>query len=152
MIPRYDAESQRQFVDRVLRAEGRFATIDALYNLTYHGGRKCSITRLAAIIHDLRHEDGWDIATTGGAGETAVYHLRYCPPLRDIRVTGRREPSSAPTAATVIADAALPGWVRAWRCADCGGRPAAEPAEMLGALGRGPCAVCGANRYFRRVA
>lgn len=48
--------------------------------------------------------------------------------------------------------ASLPEWARAWRCADCGSRPAAEPVPMLGDLGRAPCPACGAARYFRRAA
>lgn len=51
-----------------------------------------------------------------------------------------------------INEASLPEWARAWRCADCGSRPAAEPVPMLGDLGRAPCPACGAARYFRRTA
>lgn len=157
MIPRHVGESQRHYVDRTLRAHGSIATQDALYHLEYQDGRRFSITRLAAIIHDLRHEDGWDIATSGGSGETAVYHLRYCPPLAG-------QPQRAAVAPVVeavtldlepvapIVEASLPEWARAWRCADCGSRPASEPAPMLGDLGRAPCPSCGAARYFRRAA
>lgn len=157
MIPRHAGESQRHYVDRALRAHGSIATRDALYALQYQDGRRSSITRLAAIIHDLRHEDGWDIATTGDPGETAVYHLRYCPP-----VAGPVAPRPAAPAIEApvldlepvapINEASLPEWERAWRCADCGSRPAAEPVPMLGDLGRAPCPACGAARYFRRAA
>lgn len=159
MIPRYDTEPQRHYVERVLRAHGEIRTYDVLYSGTYHDGRKFSITRLAAIIHNLRHEHGWDIATSGGTGETAVYRLAYAPPIAEPRKTVRplavvpsesrlldREPVAP------INEATLPTWARGWRCTECGGRPAAEPAPMLGDLGRGPCAVCHAARYFRRAA
>lgn len=157
MIPRHAGESQRHYVDRALRAHGSIATRDALYSLEYQDGRRFSITRLAAIIHDLRHNDRWDIATTGGSGETAVYHLRYCPPTASPRAPRAAAPAPEPPTLDLepvapINEASLPEWARAWRCADCGGRPAAEPTPMLGDLGRGPCAVCRTARLFRRAA
>lgn len=162
MIPRYDTESQRHYVERALRAEGEIRTYDVLYSGTYHDGRKFSITRLAAIIHDLRHDHGWDIATSGGTGETAVYRLAYAPPIAEPRKTVRPLGHSAtgPQVAQVldlepvapIAESSLPDWARGWRCSDCGGRPAAEPQPLLGDLGRAPCAVCRTARLFRRAA
>lgn len=156
MIPRHTGESQRHYVDRALRAHGSIATRDALYTLEYQDGRRFSITRLAAIIHDLRHEDGWDIATTGDPGETAVYHLRYCPPVAGQSPRSAVAPADPPTfdlePVAPINEASLPEWARAWRCADCGSRPASEPMPMLGDLGRAPCPSCGAARYFRRAA
>jgi hypothetical protein len=73
MIPRRSRESQRTYVERVLRAEGRVATYDVLYGLAYSDGQKCSITRLAAVICDLRG-DGWTIETIDD-GALAEYRL-----------------------------------------------------------------------------
>lgn len=73
-MTRHPRESQRAYVERVLRTEGRIATHDALYALTYDDGRPCSITRLAAIVHELR-ADGWDIASFVQPGALAVYRL-----------------------------------------------------------------------------
>jgi hypothetical protein len=157
MIPRYDGESQKHYVERALRTHGRIATYDALYNLVYHDGRKCSITRLAAIIWDLRDER-WNIVTEGGKGETAVYRLAYAPPIREPQVTVRPlgslpSPVAVPLdlePVAAVAEASLPEWARQWRCSDCGGRPVSEPAPMLGDLGRAICAICDTPRYFRR--
>lgn len=74
MTPRQAGETQRAYVERVLAAEGRIATYDVLYGLSYADGQKCSITRLAAIIHTLRHEAGWTIAE-GHENGLAVYRL-----------------------------------------------------------------------------
>lgn len=152
MIPRYDGEKQRHYIERAFRAHGSIRTYDCLYELAYRDGRKCSITRLAAIVFELR-ADGWDIATSGGKGETAIYTLRYCPPLREVRVTkaSLREPLDLEPV-PAIAEVSLPEWARSWRCSDCGGRPAAEPVAMLGDLGRAHCAVCRTPRLFRRAA
>jgi hypothetical protein len=74
---RHLGESQRAFVSRVLRDEGRIDTYEVLYQLAYDDGLKCSITRLAAIICDLR-ADGMDIDTED-AGALATYRLRSAP-------------------------------------------------------------------------
>lgn len=73
-MTRHPRESQRAYVERVLRTEGRIATHDALYALAYDDGRPCSITRLAAIVHELR-ADGWDIASHMEPGALATYRL-----------------------------------------------------------------------------
>jgi hypothetical protein len=73
MTTRRGTETQRAYVERVLRTEGRIATFDVLYSLAYDDGRKCSITRLAAIIHELRAV-GWNIATDA-PGALATYRL-----------------------------------------------------------------------------
>jgi len=77
MIARHANESQRAFVERVLKTQGQVATYDVLYALTYDDGRPCSITRLAAIIHELR-SDGWDI-TPDTSGGLATYRLAAEP-------------------------------------------------------------------------
>lgn len=153
MIARKPGESQRAYVERALRIHGEIRTYDVLYDLAYTDGRKCSITRLAAIIHDLRHDDGWDIETRGGTGETAIYRLRYVRPLRESSPpVPEPEPTFPLEPVRPVAEASLPEWARAWRCAECGGRPAAEPVPLLGDMGRAPCAVCHAARTFRRAA
>jgi len=161
MIGRYDPEPQKAYVERLLRAYGSLSTYDALYNLVYHDGRKCSITRLAAIVWTLRDER-WDIETRGGTGETATYHLRYAPAIAEPRFTGRSHAPAAPVAAPEPETPVLlsiepsapsaPVWTGQWRCSDCGSRPASEPQPMLGDLGRGFCSGCGAQRYFRGTA
>lgn len=78
MTPREPGETQRAYVERVLTTEGRFATYDALYSLAYSNGMKCAITRLAAIIHTLRHEAGWAIDESHENG-LAVYRLVAAP-------------------------------------------------------------------------
>jgi hypothetical protein len=161
LIGRYDPEPQKAYVERLLRAYGSLSTYDCLYNLAYHDGRKCAISRLAALIFELR-ADGWLIDTDDAQGELAVYRLRYAPPIAEPRVTGRGRAPVAPVAAPEPDAPVLlsieppeppaPSWAGAWRCADCGGRPASEPQPMLGDLGRGFCSGCGAQRYFRRAA
>lgn len=138
MTPRYAGESQRQYVERVLRSDGRVATYDVLYSLAYEDGRKCSITRLAAIVFDLRR-DGWAIDTEDEHASLAAYVLAAAP-------QSHAAPRSAPIPSQV------PAWVAGWRCTGCGGRPASQPEPMLGGLAGAFCAACGARRYFRAVA
>lgn len=71
---RRTGETQRATVERVLREDGSIATYDALYRLERADGARTSITRLAAIICDLR-ADGWDITTEDPPGGLAVYRL-----------------------------------------------------------------------------
>ena len=78
MTPRMAGETQRAYVERVLATEGRISAYDALYRLSYADGSPCSITRLAAIVHTLRHEAGWGIAEFHEAG-LAVYRLTSRP-------------------------------------------------------------------------
>lgn len=111
MIPRRSRESQRAFVERVLRTEGRIETYDVLYGLAYDDGQKCSITRLAAVICDLRAE-GWNIATADD-GALATY-----------RLVAASEPS-APWrcvecgSAAILAVAAVLGGMGQGRCDAC---------------------------------
>lgn len=126
-LARRQGETQRQFVERDLVASGRIKAYDCMYTLEYEDGSRCSITRLAAVINDLRR-DGWTIDTTGPHGQLAVYHLRTRPGGRS----------------------AEPEWSRGWRCADCGGNPANQPETLLGNMGRAYCGGCGAQRLFRK--
>lgn len=130
MTPREPGETQRAYVERVLRDEGRIATFDCLYSLSYADGTRCSITRLAAIIWSLRHEDGLDIVEQAAPGHLAVYMLA-------------RQGDAAP---------AVPAWASEWRCASCGARPGHEPEVLLGDLARSWCPSCAERRTFRRAA
>ncbi len=87
MTPRRPGETQRAYVERILRDEGSISTFDALYSLAYADGRKCSITRLAAIVFTLR-QDGWTIADVGERGTLAMYRLVSAPSSRSL--TGAR--------------------------------------------------------------
>lgn len=71
--PIHESESQVAYVERVLRHVGSIATYDALYGLTDTHGRRRSISRLASVIHTLRHQRGWVIAEMAGAGALATY-------------------------------------------------------------------------------
>jgi len=67
-----------------LLADGRIEAFDAVYTLTDPDGKPHRITRLAAVIHTLRHREGWDIETVDEPGKLAVYILRGkgTPPVR----------------------------------------------------------------------
>lgn len=132
---RYRRETQRQVVERVLRDEGRIATFDALYHLEWEDGRRCSISRLAAVVFDLRR-DGWQIDTKGDKAETAVYVLRSQP-------IALQAPPPPPVRES---------WQAGWRCTNCGSLPLSRPEPLLGDLGRGYCGECRAQRHFRRAA
>jgi hypothetical protein len=121
---RHEGESQKAFVSRVLRRDGRISAHDATYDLRYDDGRPCGITRMAPVIEDLR-KAGWAIDTVAPSGEQATYVLR---------------------------EQSEPAWRRGWRCQDCRSLPATEPVLLLGGLGQAHCATCGARRYFRRAA
>lgn len=132
MTPRLANETQRAYVERVLATEGRVSTFDVLYGLAYEDGRKCSITRLAAIVWTLRHETPpWDIEESHEDG-LAVYRLR-----------------SKPSTATVTN---LAGWQRGWSCPKCGSAPASQPTVLLGGIGRAWCSKCSAEQMFRAAA
>jgi hypothetical protein len=75
---RRNGESQRAFVERVLREDGRISAYDALYASWYDDGRPTSLTRLAAVIHTLRSE-GWEIDAHADRGRLAEYRLRQAP-------------------------------------------------------------------------
>jgi len=128
-VIRRRGETQRQFVERELAATGRISAYDCMYGLTYDDGSKCSITRLAAIINELRR-DGMLIDTAGSHGRLATYALRS-------------QQASRPSE---------PEWAQGWRCSDCGGAPVSQPEPLLGDMGRAYCGSCGASRYFRRAA
>lgn len=126
MTPRIRGESQRAYVERVLRSEGRISAYDCLYNGEYKDGSRFSITRLAASIWSLRHESGLDITEHAPAGQLATYVYR--------------------------GPAEVPAWARGWECSSCHGRPDSEPQELLGGMGIAICGACGERKHFRRAA
>ena len=134
MTPRHENETQRAYVERVLLTERRIRVYDVLYNLAYANGRKCSITRLASIVHTLRHQAGWEIAESHEAG-LAVYRL-----------------VAAPEGAVPEHARPVQPWQSGWTCPTCGGVPAQEPEALLGGIGRAWCARCDSQRMFRRHA
>lgn len=127
-IVRRKGESQRAVVERVLREQGEIATFAVLYGMRDEADRPTSITRLAAIVCDLR-ADGWDLETLDKPGELAVYRLK-----------GYSKPAAAPTPLPV------------WLCLNCGTKATAEPEPALGGMGYGPCLNCHTKRYFQRRA
>lgn len=131
MTPRRHGETQRAWVERVLRTDGRIAAYDALYNAEYVNGGKFSITRLATIIWTLRHEQGWIIDETSLPGRLAEYRL--------VRVGSEKPRIPAPTTGA------------AWACQVCGGAPAYEPSPLLGGMFRSKCASCREVRIFRAL-
>lgn len=74
-------EPQTAFVERVLHEQGRISTFDALYGLSDDKGDRRSITRLAAVIHTLRHDRGWVIDENAAPGELATYRVVRAPNL-----------------------------------------------------------------------
>lgn len=69
-------ESQRAFVERVLREQGEISAHEAMFALRDEDGHPKSITRLAAVIDTLR-KSGWDIPPAAVVpGQQAVYRLR----------------------------------------------------------------------------
>lgn len=128
---REQGESQRAFVERMLLAHGEVRVFDLVYNARYDDGTKCSLTRTATHIWSLRHESGYDIETTGGPGDLAVYVLH-----------GK---TSTPAAAPAPV-------APAWRCTRCRSFPAALPEPLLGGMAIGPCPNCGKGSYFRAAA
>lgn len=95
---RREGESQRTMVERALVRDGSVSAYDALYDMEWEDGRKASITRLAAIVHELRSE-GWQISEHAGPGRLAVYTLgtfaghpvgrvRECPACRMTHAVG----------------------------------------------------------------
>lgn len=77
-LVRRNGETQRAFVERTLRERGTVATYDLLYNARGEDGRPTSVTRLAAIVHQLR-TDGWEITTVDSPGMLAFYRLISSP-------------------------------------------------------------------------
>lgn len=151
MTPRRRGESQRAWVGRVLRTEGAIATWDCLYNGRYEDGAPFSITRLAAIIWTLRHEDNLTIDESAEPGHLAVYTLR---PSGHEALTAAVYEASRQAAYRRTREAldAVPTWAQGWTCASCGGPPASAPQEMLGGLGLASCDRCGQQRHFRKRA
>lgn len=77
--PIHESETQVGYVERILRHVGSIATYDVLYALTDTNGRRRSISRLASVIHTLRHERGWVIDERSGPGELALYTAVMAP-------------------------------------------------------------------------
>jgi hypothetical protein len=75
MLLTRSGESQRGFVRRILTERGQISVQDVLYGMQDDNGRPRSITRLAAIVHDLRHDEGWGIDEKSPGGGTATYTL-----------------------------------------------------------------------------
>lgn len=121
---RRSGETQRAFVERVLREDGSISTYDVLYSATYEDGRRTSVTRLAAIVYTLRQE-GMAIDERAAHGELATYTLRH---------------------------AEQPEWRRGWHCATCRSLPSTAPVEKLGGFAEAHCPVCARKSYFRRTA
>lgn len=71
-------ETQRDFVRRTLREQGEISVQACLFDMRDDEGNPRAITRLAAIIHDLRHKDGMAITEYSPVGKTSVY--RYSAP------------------------------------------------------------------------
>jgi hypothetical protein len=72
----HSGETQRSFVERVLREQGEISAHAAMFDLRDEDGRPKSITRLAAVIDGLR-KAGWDIPPANAApGQQAVYRVR----------------------------------------------------------------------------
>lgn len=70
-----DNPSQTDLVRARLLATGRVSTYDAIF----HGIAGRHPTRVAAIIHTLRHREGFDIVTEQDDDGLAVYVLRGVP-------------------------------------------------------------------------
>lgn len=109
--PIAERESQVEYVERILRHVGHIATYDVLYSLTDTFGRRRSISRLASVIHTLRHERGWVIDERSGPGELALYtvvmepgrgrplgRVRECPVCRNQHAPGTTCPRAASVA------------------------------------------------------
>lgn len=117
-------ETQRAFVERVLREDGSISAYDVLYEARFEDGGRTSVTRLAAIVYTLRQE-GWQIEERATHGSLATYTYR---------------------------DAKQPEWRIGWHCQTCGSLPSTEPVLALGGFGEAHCPVCAKRTYFRRSA
>lgn len=71
-------ETQRAFVERTLRDQGRISAHEAMFALVTEAGNRASITRLAPVIETLR-KAGWRIRTEVEHGVQATYHLEGAP-------------------------------------------------------------------------
>lgn len=121
MRPMRERETQRGYVERVLRTDGHISAYGAMYELRDEQGHPRSITRLAAIIEPLR-KDGWGITTRGGHGELATYVVTNLP-------------------------AAL---VPKWQCVACGAVARLEPTPLLGGMAEAYCFPCHQSRLFSK--
>lgn len=83
-------ESQKSLVRRTLLEEGEITVQQVLYHLRDEAGNTRAITRLASIVHELRHNEGMLIAETSQHGGTATY--RYIAPTPEVLP----EPEPAP--------------------------------------------------------
>lgn len=117
-------ETQRAFVERVLREDGSISAYDVLYDARFEDGGRTSVTRLAAVIFDLR-KAGWSIDERASHGSLATYSL---------------------------SEVKEPAWRRGWHCQTCGSLPATEPVEKLAGFAEAHCPVCARRTYFRRSA
>ena len=158
-------ETQRAFVERVLREQGAISAHDAMYALRDESGRPKGITRLAPVIEQLR-KAGWPIDTDAPKGAQATYRLR----ARALNDSPQPAASLSPDAAGTPYDrdrvgqplavqpsapaASKPGAEGApsWSCVDCHGIPASEVEDRLGGMGWAYCRTCDGRRYFRRRA
>lgn len=70
-----DGEKQKHFVRRILKSRGHISVQECLYDLVEEGGKKRAITRLAAIVHELRHSEGMNIAESSPGHHTSTYTL-----------------------------------------------------------------------------
>lgn len=131
-----------EMVKAELLERGVISAKEAIYEFTEPDGRVHRITRLAAIIHTLRHRDGWDIQTKVAPGYLAVYVLHGLPD------GSRPKPPNTPKETIVVPDE-LPVPEKAWRCSACKVRtylPVLEGLDQRYATGH--CATCHKRRLF----
>lgn len=67
--------SNASIAARILQEQGVIRAYDAVYDLRCTCGIPKRNTRLAATIHGLRHDHGWDITTENSHGRLATYVL-----------------------------------------------------------------------------
>lgn len=149
-----------------LRQKGFIAAKDAIYSMTDPDGGVHRITRLAAIIHTLRHRDGWLIDTLDKPGHLAVYVLRARPyqespagrtPTMPQEPTGR--PQAAPDADGAVSPPAPEPLSSAtvfargqYECLSCERpQPDAPWSVMLGGYATGRCGTCDKRTTWRLV-
>lgn len=133
-------------VKRKLEREGRIEAYDAVYSLTDPEGNPHRITRLAAVIHTLRHRDNWPIETVDEPGKLAVYVLRRTAPMTDPTPT-LDEPAKRP-GPNCPADRGQPD-----RCPEHCGCECHEPGFVRPPLPRGrvECPKVGCDQLLQNV-
>lgn len=153
-------ETQRAFVKRVLLDTGSITVQECLYGIRTESGRTRAITRLAAIIFDLRHEDDLDIAESS-AGGTAVYYYRGTARAEVFRYNGPREavdglvePEATSTPISPLRGSTGrtegSGGGQGWRCIVCKSPMDATPSFLPG-VAYGRCKVCRTKRTAEPV-